>query len=730
MVSAQPIADAIHVSAGPEVGAVAFRRGEVGVVVFDEVVEPLLSDQDVARGHIVTQQLQRATIMTIPLSGSAALALSRQADGWMIMTGAGQGSPVALGADPKGIAFPFAQPGRALAISDPMTGQVLLLGTTRAASGKDLSVESRRSGPGYAVLPTWLGLAVEANSDKVDLTVSLSGFRLQIPDNKAPEKAVAALQENEFGIPRAPQESLSGQLNAQIASAAVSPPRGRGPQRLSAARTMLALGMAAEAEALLVLAANDDPAIAGAPTVAALTGVAAVLAGRPTEASSLDNPALPTTDEIALWRGLRDVEQGKSAPALANMWASIGKYPEAIQRQIAPTVIEAAIKGGIHVPASATEGASFAFARALQTEMSGDIDGALAAFSSIEKGRDEKDSVRAAVAGTELRLSKGLITPTEAADLIERQTVRWRGDTRELGMRLKSAELRSQAGQWRAALESLQRTETLFPDTTAQVASLKTGVFRSLLSADSKAVKPLELVTIANDFADCIPDGPDGERLAGLLADKLAALDLPSRAIPVLKRLLERSETAAKQDEFALRLAQLQLDAGEAAKASALLAGIDAGHMDPASLDHRTILLARAKAEMGDSAGAAEALAALDNPEAEELRATLLAKAGNWQGSLKALESIAAKSVPEQGPLSDKQQDLVLRQATAAVQAGDTAALVKLRRYEPMMMVPRADLFRVLTASAVQSAEDLPRSARELAVSKRIPERLSALKLR
>ena len=338
--------------------------------------------------------------------------------------------------------------------------------------------------------------------------------------------------------------------------------------------------------------------------------------------------------------------------------------------------------------------------------------------------------MRAAVAAAELRLRVGQSTPAEAADQLDRQAFRWRGDRQELAVRLRVAALRAQAGQWRAALDGLRQTEGVFPDAKSKVAELKAGVFRALLSAPATAIAPLEMVLIASDYADSMPGGADGDRFAGLLADKLAALDLPSRAIPVLQKLIDKAPSPVAKAEYAMRLAQMQIDAGDPAKAEALLSSLDMSGVAPEREDQRTVLLARAKAAQSDFAGAAATLLTVSTPEADELRAKFYARAGDWQRSLETLESIVMTTVPVSGDLDDKQQDLVLREATAAVQAGDGEALKRMRAFERRLTSPRADLFRVLTASAVKSPEDLPRAARELAMSRALPDRLNALKLR
>ncbi len=722
----RPIVRRVTVDAGLDVGVATFRRGGIGVIVFDDAVAP----SDTGADQTITpsiQQIQRGTLMTLPLADDEALAVSRSDNTISVTVGSPTGTPATATAIPTGIQYKMTRPGRAMAISDPLSGQTMLIGTTRQVDGEQARVDMPRSAPGYVMLPTWLGIAVEISSEKIDLKASLSGYTLEIADKASTNTIAAARQENRFNLPVAPADVLVRQLSAQIASAAAAPPRNRGPERVAAARTMLALGMSAESEALLNLAATDDPAIARDPNTAALTGVAAVLAGRPAEATGLDNPALPTGGDIALWRGLRDLADGKAAPALAGAWPLLSAYPESIKRQIASPVLEAAAENGAEVPAKEMEGSDLALARALKLAHDDQVEPALAAFDAIKSSKDERASVRAAIAAAELRLRTGAITPAEAAEILDRQTVRWRGGVQELALRRRVAELRTLAGQWRAALDGLSQAATIFPDSKGQLSELKTNVFRTLLSRPGSSINPLEVVSVAGDFSDVVPDGPDGDKLAGLLAEKLMALDLPQRAIPVLKSLFNKSQSPAAQAEFGLRLAQMEIDAGDAASAEALLTEIDRSGVPPEYEGLRTMLFARARAAQGDFAGAATVLLTLASAEANDLRADYYARAGDWQRSLETLDTMAA-ALPDTGALTDKQQDLLLREATAAVQAGNGTALKRLAKFDGRLTPPRTDLFRVLTATDVKGPEDLPRAARELTIAKTFPERLNALK--
>ena len=88
-----------------------------------------------------------------------------------------------------------------------------------------------------------------------------------------------------------------------------------------------------------------------------------------------------------------------------------------------------------------------------------------------------------------------------------------------------------------------------------------------------------------------------------------------------------------------------------------------------------------------------------------------------------ALQKLVAASVPQSGELSAAQQDLILRLASAASQAGDSAALQALangaaRRLSPG---PRASLFEALNVQPVREVADLPRSQREAAQAAALP---------
>ena len=117
-------------------------------------------------------------------------------------------------------------------------------------------------------------------------------------------------------------DALLRRLTEQITDPGMTPPGARGPKRRTAAESMIGLGMDAEAESLLQMAAEQDPKEAASADTAALTAIAALLAGRPAEAAGLDDPRLSGTDEIALWRAVKQAMQDPGSPTAAAVFAT------------------------------------------------------------------------------------------------------------------------------------------------------------------------------------------------------------------------------------------------------------------------------------------------------------------------------------------------------------------------------------------------------------------------
>ena len=713
------IASPLLVRAAADVGVAALQRGDEGVIVFDRRIPVPLAP---AGGIWTTGAV--STTLQLTLATGEYIDLERVAEGWIVRrlaerpTSALQPSPLS-----DGVSFGLKRPGRAITILDPVTGGPLLVGTSLDV-GTDVAVADLRRTPDYTILPTVIGVVIEPSSDHIDFHPTRTGFLLSGGSTVALSRAPVGSRRFEFSDQPLPM--LLNRLRAQLTGAAASAPRARTRDRVAAAQTMLALGMGAEAQSLMQLVVADDPQAAADAEVLALGSMAAVLAGRVTEAEGLDDPRLDGTDEMALWRGFRDRRLGRDTPAarhLATVAPLAMAYPAPLKNLIWPEAAEVMAEQGLPLADDVAPG----FARALQLEHAGKIEEALTAFDEIAAGQNRLDQVRASARAAELRLSAGQLTPGAAAAVLERQSFAWRGDARELGLRMRAAELRGAAGEWRAALDALRVIEAQFPEQHAGIQSRKAAVLQAMLQSEGNGLSPLELVLLAAENADGVPESLQGGVLAKLLADKLLALDLPARAIPVLQGLMQAAPAGEPRAELGMRLAQLLLDGNDATAAVTALKASASADLSPALRESRAMLGARARAAQGDIAGASAGLFELGTAAADELRADVLEGAGDWRGCLAALTDLVAKQVPSDGALNEAAQLLLLRQASAAARVPDPAMLHAMERYATRMTAPRSDLFRLLTAGPVSGTADLPRAAQELKLARALPEQLSTI---
>ncbi len=728
---------AIRITAGLDLGVAAYAHDGSAILVFDQRIPIDPAQFSATPGDGSAGQVQfgaDSTILTVPWPADMPLSVRRRDRAWLVATSADPVSARAVNPVPadRRIELPLQQPGRVVTIIDPLDGRTMLIGTSRGTDGGRAYVPAAVRAPEYTVLPSVLGVVIEPLSDTVDLRQTPRGFAIAAADDLTPAAAQAPpppTATRRFDLPALPTAALARRLQAELAAAAAAPPRARAAPRLAAAQSLISLGFGMEAQSLLTLTAIEDPAAAANPDLPALGAIGALLAGRPGETQGLDNPALDGSDEVALWRALRAAwRDGVLAHDAALLPVALG-YPAALRARVLPVLADAAAAAGDDAALALIDASSpglpgVQLAQATRLAQSGPPDAALAILDGLVAGPDRRIASRAAIAAAELRLQAGQITPAQAAEALERQGLAWRGDAQEVAVRQRVTALRVQAGLWRPALEGLRDLGHLAEPSDAAargaVQDQVGGVFRAMLAPDAAPIPPLDFVALVAEFTEGLPAG---QELTTALADKLMALDLPLRARSVLTPLLTSAPPGPVRAGIGARIAQLALDGGAAKEAEAALTASEAPGLPPALTEQRVLLAARARAARDDRAGAVAQLAGFGSAASDDLRATLLAQAGDWPGALLALNSLAAKAVPAEGPLPDAAQDIVLRQATAAVNGNDAGALTALRNQVQRMDERRGGVLRLLTAPPVTGSVDIVRAGQELALSREVPLR-------
>jgi tetratricopeptide (TPR) repeat protein len=386
-----------------------------------------------------------------------------------------------------------------------------------------------------------------------------------------------------------------------------------------------------------------------------LSAIAALLAGRPDQSDALTDPRLDGTDEVALWRAVRQAVQDEGSPRAAATFAAtaplVFEYPEPIRQRILPLIAETMIEGGEIEPAARLlnqrkDDPKLAYARALLSDAAGDHDQALTLLDKLAKGRDQFDRARAAARAIEMRLTMGTLNKTQAADALDKLQYAWRGDSRELALRERVAELRGQTGLWRTALSILRQAGADFPGQSGSVRDrLKNTLTSMIRDEEVQQMPPIEFVAAVAENTDLLSGSQDDEAIEQALADRLLALDLPDRAKPVLEKLMNQATSATAKARFGVSVATLNAREGDNAGAISALDASEGPDLPADLIEQRLILRAVTVAGLGDSAGAAAMLASTRTIQATQTRAQILENASDWTAAEQAWSDCAALTV-------------------------------------------------------------------------------------
>jgi hypothetical protein len=738
---------AISLDLGAETSAAVFRHGDWIIAVFDR---PEALDLSQLQGSAIFRSMEArqtgdASILQMRLAAPGTLRPRREGNAWVmeafrdavdanraltaIAPELDQGPPVRL-------VLRAARPGRSVNVLDPETGSPLLVGTLREA-GQAVAIGRRQ--PEFQLLPAMLGVAVLPKGDNIQLRALNDRFILQASgmdslrlggDAGREPLAEAATLSRIMDLPSANASTLLERLRTASANIGEAGPLGRSEARRHAAETLLALGMAQEAQAMATLALQEDPRAGADARLVMVQAAAALVAGREAEARQLENPQMPSTDETTLWRGFLAAARGDHAvagPAIAASLPLLLSYPRPLAQRLIPTAMESLAAAGELTAANRLgeadpDNPSLNLARGMIAEADGRIEDALTAYRQAIQGRDRLRRARAIRRSVELRLAVGQLDAAGATAELEAALFAWRGDADEMNARIRLAELQREAGNGRAAFELLQETQRFFPEHENDLRPHLRAAFAAAL----QSAPPLNAAAFYDAHPEFLPEDEAGIRSVLVLADRLAALDLVDRASAVLRDALGRLTDPAARKPVSTKLAALRLAEGDAQGA---LAALDAAADGSAEEVERSILRGRALARAGNRRVAEGVLSELGDDGAEAL-AEIRAEVQDWSGAASAMmHHIDAKIPPAPAPLSPAMRRDLARAAAYAAMANDTNTLAQLRdNYGARMQGgPLAEAFALLTSESLRGVQDLPRLQREISQLRLLPQRLGGM---
>lgn len=750
--ASQPMAEPINFTAQP--GAAAFRRGDKAILVFDTAEIPdisaLQSVPAFANAALVSQQ--DAQIITVPLPESESLNLTPDSGGWQV---------AAIPVTPPGLApaqsqntkieFPMPAASKTVTISDPLTGSDLLVGTVTQANA---AANFTQSGPGFAVLPSWLGVAVLPQADNLGLSITQSGFELSstatgglpLGTLAVPASTEATSYGQGLNLPNGDTAALRARMLSDLRTAATLVPLGRLTAQIALARDMIALGLGPEAKGVLLTAVLENPAAQDNGQIAGLLAVAGVLA-RKYNAADFTAPGITASRELSFWKAAGQMQQGstvQAAPALAANLAIFEAYPAALRNSIDAELAESLVDANQLAAAqqlvdSDPANPALDLARAKLLERQGQTAAALTDYQRLARSNDMRVSAIAQDRAVELQLAAGSLTPGQAADALDAALFDWRAAEHERHMRLRIAQLRAQAGQWPQAFTMLQSARSRFPAQQSQIDAARAAMFLNMLASNQFAqLPPIQAVAILQQNQDLIP-ATGSANVINLLAQRLDELDLPGAAAPMLSHLIQTIPPGIARASLGARLAQVDWDAGSPVATLADLAQTQANNLPPELQAQRAILNAKAQAAAGNAVAAVTNLGPASqspatgspgaDPNALQTQAEIAEQSGQWKQAEQALSALVSQSVPATGPITGDPENLLLRLATAASHNSDTGTLAALAsQYGSRVGNDAAgQMFQTLTTPALTGDQGLNQALKEITQLQSLPAMVDAV---
>ncbi len=299
----------------------------------------------------------------------------------------------------------------------------------------------------------------------------------------------------------------------------------------------------------------------------------------------------------------------------------------------------------------------------------------------LASDRDIRLADKAVEEAVSIRQGLPSADPGKLADILEAHLLDARIGGHEASSRFHLADLLLRGKQYPKAFQLLRETATLFPEQKAEVRRQAGQLLKRLADAplptgDQEA---LDQAAMIETNYDMLPDGADGSHISLFLAARLVALDLPERALPIVRDMMQAAEPGNDKAELGLRLAALDFQENDLGSVQTALRDSDPGNLPADRLAPRLIMMARALAGGGQLDQALATIAPLQTDAALDLRASLQSRRGDWDEATDTLLALAGRGHPEAGKLDGAGQDMLLRLASAASHTKDKARIDRVK---------------------------------------------------
>ncbi|MBV9078512.1 MAG: hypothetical protein JO048_13630 [Methylobacteriaceae bacterium] len=622
------------------------------------------------------------------------------------------------------------------------------------ASGRNQGMPTTRSFVEFALAPTLHGIVVEARSD--DLKVALGEGGALVSRQAGLTLSSAFRDGREGGDGPAlvlGRELWSREANGPVlpryrelvAASANAPRSARAEARTRLAKFLLANELNHEAAGVLDLARAEDTVFARSREALILSGIAAARTDRFKDAHGfLADDVVAREPEAQLWRAVVELKEKRPGPALVGLRRAndvIDAYPETLAGEIRLAALRAALDLNDvgraqfewtaigRLPAGSIGRDDHDLARARIDEASGRGEDALASYTRLGAENFGRIGAEARLRSIVLRLRGGALKPEEAVKELELLSVAWRGDAVEAATTTELARLYGRLGRWRDMFALARIANRYFGDDPG-VRSLSDEVMRQfealMLGPESEKMSAVDTLALYFDFRYLAPPGRRGDEIVRRLSDKLVELDLLEQAGELLQHQVDKRLVGAARSTIAARLAAVRLMAGKPVLALAALHSTRLPELPEDVRRFRTLLEAKAQADLTRTDLALEVLDGETGPEAERMRAHVLWAARRWREAGETGEQLLGTRWSEPAPLTDRERAEVIRAGVAYLLAEDRIGADRLgQKFGPKMAdSPDAKAFAALVAPGAGDSREFRRIAAQVAKSDALRELL------
>ncbi|MBI5128031.1 MAG: tetratricopeptide repeat protein [Rhodopseudomonas palustris] len=599
-------------------------------------------------------------------------------------------------------------------LTDPEAGDAL---TVVTALPPPRGFIKRQTFVEFNLLESLHGVVIELKSDDVAVETVADAVVLTRPGGLTLSSAEPAGQAGStaekpfFDIAQWAKDQegrFNDALDARIRTASIATGDDRLPARLDLARFYMARGMYQEAKGALDLALLGVKT--GQEDAATMIGHAAAsaLMARPEQTlKDVANPAIASTYDAQLWKGVALARQGKWPEArekLKSVQFAITALPLDMQREVLATAMRASLEvrdyaGAakissdfdlVGVPAEMKP--QLAVMRGWLDEALGRDPEALKRYKEAMASADREAASEAKFRDIVLRSKRGEMTPEEALPELERLSMTWRGDDLEVRTQQLLSKLYANAARYRDSLAAARTATQLAPNSEyARQAQDDSRALFSQLFIGNKGddIPPIEALATFYEFRELTPIGRRGDEMIRRLADRLVAVDLLDQASELLQYQVDKRLEGAARAQVAARLAMVYLMNRKPDRAIAALHSSRIADLAGELRQQRLLLEARAQSDIGRHDLALDIITNIAGREAIRLRSDIYWASRRWRESSEQIELYLGDRWRDFTPLSQAEKSDVIRAVVGYALAEDALGLGRFReKFAPLMTDP------------------------------------------